>query len=395
MPWTAEEVKKIRSGTTEGKWNADMVKNIRAGNSVNINDPVERLSTFERDRAIQERREKTLINLSQGAKTTPTTPSLNNFDDLRRESDIIQNTEPKQNLLQKIGNFTKDVITDPLGTLDRIDQSQFGKDIMAGVGLANKATVNVLKSIGGDKVPVVKDVLGSIENEANRLIQQGGTGIMSQVVQSLPRAGSNMALAFLSGGTSIPAQLGGNATLQAAKQLFTSPTFVNSMLQSYGSAYGQAREEGADRPQAITKAVLQALPEALIEQAGGVEQLPKQAGQGLLKTIGKSALEEGLEEITQYPFEAIAKKATYAPNTPIFSMEENAVINPKEMAQSALVVGIAGGLLGGGTKIITGDVSLPKFKRDIQQQQTAIEQIQQVQQTEAQQQAAPTTETLK
>jgi len=371
------------------------VKNIRAGNSVNINDPVERLSTFERDRAIQERREKTLINLSQGAKTTPTTPSLNNFDDLRRESDIIQNTEPKQNLLQKIGNFTKDVITDPLGTLDRIDQSQFGKDIMAGVGLANKATVNVLKSIGGDKVPVVKDVLGSIENEANRLIQQGGTGIMSQVVQSLPRAGSNMALAFLSGGTSIPAQLGGNATLQAAKQLFTSPTFVNSMLQSYGSAYGQAREEGADRPQAITKAVLQALPEALIEQAGGVEQLPKQAGQGLLKTIGKSALEEGLEEITQYPFEAIAKKATYAPNTPIFSMEENAVINPKEMAQSALVVGIAGGLLGGGTKIITGDVSLPKFKRDIQQQQTAIEQIQQVQQTEAQQQAAPTTETLK
>ena len=238
---------------------------------------------------------------------------------------------------------------------------------MAGVGQANKSTANVLKSIGGDKVPIVKDALSGIDKMSDPLIQQGGTGILSQVTQSLPRAASNMGLAFLSGGASVPAQLGSNATLQATKQVLTSPTFVNSMLQSYGGAYGQAREEGANRPQAITKAVLQAFPEALIEQAGGVEQLPTNvAKQGLLKTIGKSALEEGVEEVFQYPFEALARKATYAPDTPFFSMTENAVINPKDMAQGAIVGGLAGGLLGGGAKVATGGVSLPKLNHPIE-----------------------------
>ena len=231
---------------------------------------------------------------------------------------------------------------------------KFGNNLMAGVGRANKATVNAIESIGGDKVPLLNKGLDSIERGADNLISKGGSSIGAQVIQSIPNAASNMALAFMSGGASIAPQLGKNATIQAAKSMVTSPMFANSMLQSYGGAYGQARDEGANRPQAISKALIQAFPQAAIEQVGGIEQLPATMGkQSLLKTIGKSALEEAGEEILQYPFEGLARKATYAPNTPIFSTKENAIINPKEMGQSALVGGLAGGLMGGGAKAVS------------------------------------------
>ena len=230
---------------------------------------------------------------------------------------------------------------------------QTGNDLMTGVGRANKEVVKLLESVGGDKVPLLNKGLDYIEHGADALISKGGTGIMSQVVQSIPQAGSNLALGLLSGGASLAPQLGKNATIQAAKSMATSPMFANSFIHSYGGAYGQARDEGANRPQAISKALIQAFPQAAIEQAGGIEQLPAKIGkQSLLRTIGKSALEEAGEEILQYPFEALAKKATYAPNTPMFSTKENAIINPRDMAQGALVGGLAGGLMGGGAKAV-------------------------------------------
>ena len=82
----------------------------------------------------------------------------------------------------------------------------------------------------------------------------------------------------------------------------------------------------------------------------------------MLKTIGQSALEEGLEEVLQYPFEGLGKKATYAPETPVFSTKEQAVINPIQQAQAGLVGGIAGGLLGGGSRVLSNafnNVTIP------------------------------------
>ena len=65
--------------------------------------------------------------------------------------------------------------------------------------------------------------------------------------------------------------------------------------------------------------------------------------------------------------------------TPWFSTKEEAVINPINMGQSALVEGIVGGIMGGGTKILSGGVQLPKFNQkatiqapiQTEQQQTA------------------------
>ena len=288
-------------------------------------------SPKQRDQAEQTRRSKMGTTKNMTAETI---------------TSVAQPKPKEPTLLQKAGNV---ISRGPLGLTEDI-----ARNVDAGIGDYNQNTVNTLESIGGDKVPILKDALSSVKTGAKALSDKGGTDTVSQVIRAIPQAGSNMALAFMSGGASLAPQLGKNATIQAAKSMVTSPMFANSMLQSYGGAYGQARDEGANRPQAISKALIQAFPQAVIEQAGGLEQLPANMGkQSLLKTIGKSALEEAGEEILQYPFEGLARKATYAPNTPVFSMNENAIINPKDMAQGALVGGLAGGLMGGGAKAVS------------------------------------------
>jgi hypothetical protein len=165
-----------------------------------------------------------------------------------------------------------------------------------------------------------------------------------------------MVLAYLTGGASLPANLAETATSQAAKQIISSPMFWDTFIKSYGGAYGQAVESGTGRGEAITSAILEAIPTAIIEMSGGIEALPGKAGkQGLLKTILETGKEEGIEEIIQYPFGGAAKKATYAPNTPIFSTTEEAVVNPLQMLEGGAIGAILGGVMGGVGNIASGE----------------------------------------
>jgi hypothetical protein len=224
-----------------------------------------------------------------------------------------------------------------------------GKNLYAGAGDFSSSFYKTLQSVGGDKVPGLNKFLDWGVEGTEKAQELGGTDIGSQVVRSLPGAGVNLGLAFMTGGAStagIPSQ-GAEAVRQTTMQMMKKPTFLTSAMRSYGSGYGEAMDEGATRLQGISAGLQQAIPQAIIEQAGGIEQLPNRASEGLLRTIGRTALEEAGEEIAQYPFEGLAKKATYAPETPIFSLEEQAVINPLQQAQAGLVGGIAGGLMGG------------------------------------------------
>lgn len=430
MPWTAADVERLTSDT-KGKWTAESVDNLlanmQAGNPVNINDPLNKLSPVERDRAEQARRAKTLTNLSQEPVATSQTVSPSPFkatSSTIKTQDIgaaLLNPKPTQpvtdlqglinkldtdtqlikagalkipepqkptigdflqngvnnitNDVKTVGNAIKNIVTDPLGSIvkaaENFDQTVKSnpvyQDIMAGVGQVNKNTSNTLKAIGIGKLPGVRDVLAESDRQADELIRKGGTTLGSQVLQAVPQAGQQLALAVLSGGTSVPAQLGQNAMLQSAKNIVTSPAFANSMIQSFGGAYGEAKESGASEAQAITAGLLQAIPQSLIEQAGGIETITSKLTnktKGLVGTALISALEEGLEEIIQYPFEGLAKKATYAPGTPVFSVNENAIINPVEMAQGALVGGVAGGLFGGAANVMRNGVRLPKSISD-------------------------------
>ena len=319
---------------------------------------------------------KRLQSISGGVKTLPVVDtvkrapaSFGGFKKFDRQSNVnYEAAKPKeQTFWQKAGSTLKSVINDPLVSLQKTDDYLY-RNLGAGAANVNKNVAGAVKSIGGDKVPGVKNVLNWVDDVSDKAIAQGDTSIPARVVQTAPQMASNAALAFLSGGASVPAQLGGNATVQAAKSMFSSPTFVNTMLNVYGGAYNKARSEGADRLQAITKALLQAFPESLIEQMGGVEQLPQTvAKEGLLKTIAESALGEGLEEILQYPLDALSSKATYAPDTPWFSMKDEAVINPIQMGEAGLIGGLAGGIMGGGAKAISGlgNIRKPSFDTPI------------------------------
>jgi len=246
-----------------------------------------------------------------------------------------------------------------------------GKNLAAGAADYSNSFYNALQSIGGDKVPGLNKLLDYGDRATEQVQKQGGTDIGSQVVRSIPGAAQSAALAIMSGGTSLAPKLGATgaeAVRQASLQMLKNPAFVNSALQSYGSTYGQARDAGAGRLPAIKAGIMNAIPNAMIEVSGGLEQIPQRAGQGLLKNIGKSALEEAGEEALQYPFEGMAKKASYAPNTPILSTKQDAVINPLQMGQNALVGGLAGGLLGGAGEVSNNVFS--KLQRPIPNIQT-------------------------
>ena len=188
-------------------------------------------------------------------------------------------------------------------------------------------------------------------------------------MRSAPQSVNTVILAIASGGASLPVQLGGNATLQTIKNTVTSPTFINTLVHTFGGAYDEAIKDGQDRPTAITKALIQSIPESLIEQAGGLETIVSKLENmtyGLFGTALMSAIEEGLEEILQYPLDALSKKITYAPETPWYSTTETAVINPPQMLESGAVGFTSGGLFGGGTQMVS---DIKSYMPGIQTQQ--------------------------
>lgn len=204
-----------------------------------------------------------------------------------------------------------------------------------------------------------------LEDDLQKDIDEGKINpITSQLMQGTGSAVQTAIIAGMSGGMGSAAGAGTAATgaaapstakiaAQSAVQLAKNPTFVFSTVRSFGNAYEEAVNGGADTDTAIRAALLQAVPEAIIEVSGGTEKLISQLAdktKGMSGSVLRSALEEGLEEILQYPFSGLAKKATYAPETPFYSTTEQAVINPKDQVSSAVMGGIIGGLMGGGAK---------------------------------------------
>lgn len=207
--------------------------------------------------------------------------------------------------------------------------------------------------------------------------------LVSGTVQAVPTA----VLGAMSGGTSLAGQAataGANlstAQLAAntAKDIVKNPNFIYSAVQTFGGTYEEAKQNGADTNTAIRAALLNAIPQSLIEVSGGTEKLVAKLAnktKGLAGDVFKSALEEGLEEVLQYPVEGIVKKTTYAPETPIFSTKESAVINPKEMAENFAVGASVGGILGGasaGTAKVFNTVVENNAKKQQELQQEQLE----------------------
>ncbi len=203
--------------------------------------------------------------------------------------------------------------------------------------------------------------------KGQKIVDEIGT----TTVAALPQA----ILAAMTSGGSVEAQLAANgaktaATLpgiiggvkttgvtaqQMAQQMVKDPNFWLAFANVAGPSYQAAKEDGASDWEANTYAMANAITNAMIEVAGGVQTLPNElrGGGSAVKAWAKAAMEEGAEEVKQGITERGLQNAIYGKGNKIFSFtDEDAVFNPVTAAKEFGLGTAVGGVLGGGQTIV-------------------------------------------
>ena len=206
---------------------------------------------------------------------------------------------------------------------------------------------------------------------------------ISNTANALAEVLPNLALAYATGGTSLAATsvnaLNGLSKTQKAamfakstlKGLAKNPSFWYSFIREGGSAYNEAKAQGASELEANIAMLGTGLPNALIEIGGGVESLPNdKSANGIrqwIKSFVKTGAEEGLEEIEQGIVSQLMAKAVYAPEMSWFTVGEDGIIDPVRMIQEfygGFVGGSFGGVIGKGINAASYVVANNMYKSD-------------------------------
>lgn len=225
----------------------------------------------------------------------------------------------------------------------------------AAAGIAGNLA-SLLNSFGADKIPFVKDVTSAAvkgAKAAQAAAQEYNDGGYGQTMGAITQGVVSLLPYFFIG----TAEAGVQASLTAPKYakylapVIKNPSFWYSLSNMWGQKYQQALDEGADRATALNNAITYSVPAALVEIGGGVGASGKET-QKLSRTI----LEEMGEEIVQDILSGISDKYTRKSDLPIFSMTEDAVINPVELAKTAAitapVVAIGGAMNTGARAVV-------------------------------------------
>lgn len=176
----------------------------------------------------------------------------------------------------------------------------------------------------------------------------------SKVAQGFGQLAAESPLWALGGGLGTVAKGATKAAKVAGKIInsMASPSLPYYITSDYGDQYYQARQEGATREEANKSALLYAIPAAIAERLGGADAAATKAigqrlGDNIVSSIIKSAASEGLEEAAQTSYGNLTRR-TYK-DVPLFSTnpEQDAVINPQQLAESAAVGAVLGGFAGG------------------------------------------------
>lgn len=176
----------------------------------------------------------------------------------------------------------------------------------------------------------------------------------SKFMQGAGQLTAEMPLMLLGGGAGAAAKGGAKGVQVAGKAInaLASPATPYYLASNYGNQYYQARQEGATKKEANQSALLYSPVATLAERLGGADAavtkaFGKNLGDNILSTIIKGAASEGLEEAAQTSYGNLTKK-TYK-DVPLFSTnpEQDAIINPRQMADAAVIGGTLGGLAGG------------------------------------------------
>lgn len=206
---------------------------------------------------------------------------------------------------------------------------------------------------------------------------QTGRQVMGSLVENVP----NTIMAIMTGGAAAAGglataqraaiasmnQVGTGAAMRVAQGMLGDAQYWTSFMRELGSACDEAEQNGASPLAATLHSTVTALINAGIEVGGGIEKIgqesdPTLIGRALKAATGRdfkaleaildSAGDEGTEEIKQYIVGALARKAIYDHGLPYYSNEEDAVINPSQMGENAMLGALTGGLLAGGNAAV-------------------------------------------
>ncbi len=211
------------------------------------------------------------------------------------------------------------------------------------------------------------------ENAAKSIPAQLANKYGPSVVAALPQAalayftaGASLALQSSTKGLQLASSAAQNSGListiaNAARTMMSDVQFWLPVAQTAGTSYEKARADGADDFKASVYATVNSLVNGLIERGGGgIQELPTQLRSGnpsLIRAWVFSSLDEGKEEVVQGVVDRILQKLTYGKNNPLFSTtDENAIFNPRTMAEDAAGGIAVGSILGAGQAVANNAV---------------------------------------
>ena len=222
-----------------------------------------------------------------------------------------------------------------------------GLNVKAAVAGMSSDISSFANSLGADNVPILKDITESsiaYGKKAKQDAAEYNKGSYGEYLGALTQGVVNLAPYVIlgSGKTAQTALTKGPQYLTYIKTVANNPSFWYSLTTMWGNKYQEALDGGATETDALKNAALYAIPAALIEVGSGLGS-EAMAGEKLSQTI----IGEIGEEIAQDLISGISDKVTTKPNLPLFSVKEDAVVNPVDLLKTAVttapIVAIAGG----------------------------------------------------
>ena len=202
---------------------------------------------------------------------------------------------------------------------------------IAKIKTGNETADTVLKgaaSFGGDTAAALG---GALPMAAEAAVTGGAS-----MTDDLFRAGANVV-----GKTGILETIG-----VPLKKTLTSREYWTAFATEVGQDYQEALADGASEEEASNYAVVTALLNSVIEIGGGIQNAPDSFS---VKSLLRSAAEEGMEEVEQGPVGRLMKNVVYGKDAPLFSTtDEDAVLNPRTAAQEFAGGFAVGGIMNGG-----------------------------------------------
>ena len=172
-------------------------------------------------------------------------------------------------------------------------------------------------------------------------------GALPMAAEAAVTGGASMADDLFRAGANVVGKTGILESISVPlKKTLTSREYWTAFASEVGQDYQEALADGASEEEASNYAVVTALLNSVIEIGGGIQNAPDSFS---VKSLLRSAAEEGMEEVEQGPVGRLMKNVVYGKDAPLFSTtDENAVLNPRTAAQEFAGGFAVGGIMNGG-----------------------------------------------